>query len=66
MNFAERIKELRLEKGLTQKQLAEIFNVDQTSIRNWENDINETDFKTLVKLAKFFDVTVGYLLGAED
>ena len=66
MKFPERLKELRTEKNLTQTQLANIFNVDQTSIKNWENGINETDFKTLLKLAEFFDVSTDYLLGKEN
>lgn len=66
MNFGERLKELRLEKGLTQTQLSKIFNVNQASITNWENGTHETDFKTLISLAKYFGVTTDYLLGIEE
>lgn len=66
MKFHERLKELREEKNLTQQQLAEILSVHQTSITNWENGTNETDFATLIKLAKFFDVATDYLLGIAD
>jgi len=66
VNFNERLKELRLEKNMTQKQLADIFNVGRVSITDWETRGNEPSYQTLADLAKFFDVTVGQLLGVED
>ncbi|MCL2370555.1 MAG: helix-turn-helix domain-containing protein [Firmicutes bacterium] len=66
MRFAERLKELRIEESLTQYKLAQILRVDKTTIRNWEKGTNETDFATLMKLAKFFEVTTDYLLGMTD
>lgn len=66
MRFPERLKELREEKNLTQYQLAKILDVHQTSITNWENGTNETDFATLIKLAKLFEVTTDYLLGVVE
>ncbi|MDR3217145.1 MAG: helix-turn-helix domain-containing protein [Clostridiaceae bacterium] len=66
MRFGERLKELRLEKGLTQQKLAEIFSVKQNTIVSWEQGVNETDFATLIQLAKFFDVSTDYILGIEN
>lgn len=51
---------------MTQQQLASILNVHQTTIKDWENGLNETDFSTLVKIADFFAVSVDYLLGREN
>ncbi len=64
--FAEKIKELRLDKKLKQCDLAKALSVDQRTISNWENSRNEPDFKTLVKIANYFDVSTDYLLGLED
>ena len=60
------IKRLRKEKGLTQTQLAETFNVDQTAISKWENDKAIPDTQTLIRLAEFFDVSTDFLLGRSN
>lgn len=52
--------------NLTQRELAESVGVSQKSIDFWEKDINEPKATSLINLAKFFGVTVGYLLGVED
>ncbi len=61
-----RIKELRQEVGLSQLDLANIVNTTQKNISNWENGLNEPDFSTLIKFAKYFGVSVDYLLGVEE
>ena len=64
--FSEKLKELRKDKDLSQKKLANDLNVDQRSISNWEKGIREPDFNTLIRIAKYFDVKTDYLLGLED
>lgn len=64
--FGIRLRELRQEKNLSQKDFAVFFNVRQSTIADWERGIMETDFETLAKIAKFFDVRSDYLLGLED
>jgi len=64
--FSERLKELRAEKGLTQRKIAELLQVSQTGYANWEQGCREPDIDGIAKLALFFDVTAGYLLGLED
>ena len=64
--FAERLKELRIEKELTQTQLAKELQVSQRSISSWETGFRQPDFDTLKALAKFFGVTTDYLLGVTD
>lgn len=66
MNIAQRIKQLRLEKNLTQPELAKKINVSNGQISFWENSINEPKASYIIKLAKFFNVTTDYLLGLED
>jgi len=64
--FAKRLKELRGEKGLSQKELAQFLNVSKQNISDWENAKSATNFEMLAKVAKFFEVTTDYLLGLED
>ena len=66
IKFKERLKELRVEKELSQIQLAKSIDVSQRSISSWETGFRQPDYDTLEKLAKFFNVTADYLLGIED
>jgi len=66
MEFGKKLKEIRQEKGLTQKQLSAKLNVTETSIRDWENRGNQPSYEILCEIAKIFDVTVGQLLGVEE
>lgn len=64
--FAERLRELRTEKGLSMKQLAKALNVTDAAISNWENDINEPKITYLKVICLYFGVSADYLLGFED
>ena len=64
--FAEKLKELRQEKGLSMKQLAKEIGTTDAAISNWENQINEPKISYLKEIAKFFRVSSDYLLGLED
>ncbi len=64
--FRLRIKELREEKGLSQKKLADSLGLSAGTVGNWESGIREPNFDTATKVADFFDVTVDYLLGNSD
>ena len=61
-----RIKQLRNEKGLNQKQLAEILEVDQTSLSNYENEKRRIDASVITEICHVFDVTSDWLLGLSD
>lgn len=63
--FKERFKELRLERKLSQGELAKELGVSQRSISSWETGFREPDFETLSKIAIFFGVSADYLLGLE-
>ena len=60
-----RIKELRTQKKVSQKELAEYLNVTQVQISKYELGKNEPDLETLSKIAKYFDVTIDYILDKE-
>lgn len=66
MSLGFRIKELRKEKKITQRELALKLEIDNTTVSKWEADVYEPDANTLNKLADFFDVTTDYLLGRTD
>ena len=66
IKFPERLRELRKEKGITQKELAEQMNVAVSTVTRWELDVQEPDYLTLAKLAMYFGVSSDYLLGLED
>ena len=59
------IKELRTKRGYTQARLAKEIGVTQGAVYFWEKEINEPTAEYLVKLAKFFGVTLGELLSSE-
>lgn len=59
----ERLKELRQDAKLTQKELAKAINTSQQNIGFYEKGVRKPKHETLSKLATFFDVSTDYLLG---
>lgn len=64
--FSERLKELRLEFGLSRKCLADLLFVNVRTISYWELGQRECNLDQLIKLAKVFNVSVDYLLGVDN
>ena len=64
--FSDRLKELRKEKGLSQKALAEQLGYNQSMICFWEKGVNEPTESAIRKAALFFEVSADYLLGLCD
>jgi transcriptional regulator with XRE-family HTH domain len=64
--FAERLKELRKDKGLSCKELGKIIRVTDTTVCNWENCKHDIRGDQLAALTKFFGVSADYLLGLEN
>lgn len=62
MNFGEKLFQLRTERGIYQKQLAEFLGVSIGTISNYENGVHYPDLETLCKFAEYFQVTTDYLL----
>lgn len=61
-----RLKELRKEKGLTQKGLADDIGVHFRTLQNWENGESQIKPDKAQALADYFGVTVAYFLGYSD
>lgn len=66
MKFQSRLKELRLARGLSQKELGAKIGTTYSAISFWENGVNEPKISYVIALCKFFDVTADYLLGLTD
>ena len=64
--FGERLKELRIERGLGQNALARTLGLSNASISYWETGKQEPTASAIFKLAFFFDVASDYLLGLTD
>ena len=58
-----RLKELRLSKGLNQKDAAKILGIAQPTLSGWETGRTQIDYDNLIKVADYYKVTLDYLLG---
>lgn len=61
-----RLLDLRKEKNMSQRQMAEYFNVTQGTYNNWEQGNTQPSIEQLIELARFFSVSVDYLIGNSD
>ena len=57
MVLANRFKGLRAEKGYTQKDVADLLGISPTAVASWEQERNNPNLDTLVRIAKLFDVS---------
>ncbi len=64
--FKERLKELRIEKAISRKQLANDLFISERLISYWENGERECSFDMLIKIARYFNVSIDFLLGNSD
>lgn len=62
----ERLKSLRLAKGLTLQQVGDVFGISRASVANWESGKNQPDPRKLKELASLFDATVEYLVTGQS
>jgi len=64
--FADRLKLLRNNKKLTQKEFAKILNINERSYQNYEINASTPNFKLLLFIADYFDVSIDYLVGKSE
>ena len=62
----EKIKELRIENGLSQQKVAETIGVTRSAYSNYEQGLREPDLNTLKKICLLLNVSSDYLLGIEN
>ena len=65
-NIGNRIKEIRIENKLTQKQMGDILSVSQDTVSLWETGKSLPTAEFLISMAKNFNVTVDYILCLTD
>lgn len=61
--FSENLKKLRNEKGITQKELADLVHVERSTIAGWETKDRMPDILLLINTADIFDTTLDELVG---
>lgn len=66
MEFKQRLKELRSEKGMTQTDVARQLNMSKMAVSHWEKGNSEPSIEQLKALAAMFDTSVDYLVGFKD
>jgi len=64
--FGKALKELRLAEGISQRELGKRLNVCNQTVSFWESGQREPDLDSLLKIAKYFQVSADYLLGLDD
>lgn len=65
-DFSEVLKELRLERNLSQKALGEVLDISDRNIRFYESGEHRPDFDGLLLLADYFQVSLDYLTGRSN
>ena len=66
VNIGEKLKSLRLEKNLTQKQIADRIGLAVSAVSSYESGSRYPSYDVLVKLSRIFHVSTDYLLGITD
>lgn len=66
INFAERLKQLREERGISQAVVGKVIGVSRYAIYTYEKEKAAPTLEGLAALADYFDVTTDYLLGRSD
>ena len=64
--FGERLKQLRTEKNITQRELADYLGIATNAYQNYEYDKRDMNIKSLTVLADYFDCSIDYLVGRSD
>ena len=61
-----KIKAARIEKKLTQEQVAELLGVSRQTISNWENEKSYPDIISVIKMSDYYEASLDYLLKGEQ
>lgn len=66
MEYSTRIRNIREDKDLLQKDVAKVINVNQRTYSNYELGIRKLPIESLIELAKFYNVDMNYICGVSD
>lgn len=64
--LGEKLKELRLEMGVSQNEVAKAVGIKQNSYTNYETGLRVPKYEILIKLCKYYKTSADYLLGLKD
>lgn len=62
----KRIRDMRIDRGLTQKEVAKVINVKQNTYSQYEIGVLNYPLDVVIKLAEFYETSVDYLVGLTD
>ena len=62
----ERIRDLRIDQGLTQTQIAEVLHIKQNTYSQYETGVISLTAEVLIKLSNYYGVSIDYLLDQTD
>ena len=63
MSLGMRLRKLREEQGVQSTEIAKMLNIAKSTYSGYENDKSKPDYDTLTELAKYYSVSIDYLLG---
>ena len=66
MEFKDRLKELRVERGISQMQLAKELKLSQSAVAKWELGKTEPTASAIIAVAKYFNETTDFILGITE
>lgn len=66
MIVSKRLKEIRVSKKFTQKQIATLLNLNERTYRNYESGNIDLSTVTIIKLCNYYNVSADYLLGLSN
>lgn len=66
MQYAQRLKDLREDRDLTQEDIANVINTSQSYYAQYENGKRELPFSRAIEISKFYNVSLDYLAGLTD
>ena len=64
--YGKRVRDLRIERGMTIKELSRVIGISSSTIAKWEKFLAKPQLISLTKIAKFFNKRFEYLIGRED
>ena len=66
MGYYPRLRDLREDADLTQEELVKLLKMHKTTYTNYEQGMREPPFELIIKLAKFYDVSIDYIAGLSE
>ncbi|PMD73250.1 helix-turn-helix domain-containing protein [Companilactobacillus nuruki] len=65
-NISKNLKDLRREKNVTQKEVAQHLNIDVTTLSHYETGIRMPDIDTLISLAKYYETDIDRIISSDN